>query len=98
MTDTLRVAFLLERFPVLSETFLLTEMRGLLGAGHVVEVVSHHRPRRGEPVHDEVAGSGLLGRAQYVDATLTPDSLDPVPSIPLAPGRHDEASRWSLRR
>ena len=40
MTGTLRVAFLLERFPVVSETFLLTEMRGLQGAGHVVDVVS----------------------------------------------------------
>ena len=89
MTGTLRVAFLLERFPVVSETFLLTEMRGLQGAGHVVDVVSHHRPRRGEPVHDEVADSGLLGRTQYVDAALTPDSLDPVASIPVAPGRHD---------
>lgn len=89
MTDALRVAFLLERFPVVSETFLLTEMRGLERAGHLVDVVSHHPPRRNEPVHDEVAGSGLLDRTRYVDAMLTADSLDPVPSVPLAPGRHD---------
>ena len=89
MTAPIRIAFLLERFPVVSETFLVTEMRGLRRAGHVVDVVSHHRPRPGEPVHDEVARSGLLERTHYVDATLTPDSLDPVPSIPLAPGRYD---------
>src|SRR6185503_9471486 len=39
--------------------------------------------------HDEVARSGLLERTHYVDAALTPDSLDPERSIPLAPGRHD---------
>ncbi len=85
----MRIAFLLERFPVVSETFLLTEMRGLQRAGHVVDVVSHHRPRPGEPVHDEVARSGALDRTHYVDAALTSASLDPWPSIPLAPGRHD---------
>jgi colanic acid/amylovoran biosynthesis glycosyltransferase len=89
MSGTLRVAFLLQRFPVVSETFLLTEMRGLQRAGHVVDVVSHHRPRVDEPVHDEVVASGLLDRTHYVEAALTPDALDPVPSIPLAPGRHD---------
>src|SRR6185312_1922590 len=73
----MRIAFLLQRFPVVSETFLLTEMRGLQRAGHVVDVVSHHRPRPGEPVHEEVARSGLLERTHYVDAALTPDSLDP---------------------
>ncbi len=89
MSGTVRVAFLLERFPVLSETFLLTEMRGLQDAGLVVDVVSHHRPRPGEPVHAEVGRSGLLDRTHYADAGLPPDSREPVPSIPLAPGRHD---------
>lgn len=89
MTRFMRIAFLLERFPVVSETFLLTEMRGLQRAGLVVDVISHHRPRPGEPVHDEVARSGLLERTQYVDAALTSDSDDPVPSVPLTPGCHD---------
>jgi colanic acid/amylovoran biosynthesis glycosyltransferase len=89
MTGTLRIAFLLERFPVVSETFLLTEMRGLQRAGHVVDVFSHHRPRPSEPVHDEVARSGLLDRTHYSDATLTSDSLDPELCVTLAPGRHD---------
>jgi len=85
----LRVAFLLERFPELSETFLLTEMLGLQRAGHEVDVVSRHHPRSGVPVHDEIAGSGLLDRTHYVEAALAADSLDAVPSVPLAPGRHD---------
>jgi colanic acid/amylovoran/stewartan biosynthesis glycosyltransferase WcaL/AmsK/CpsK len=89
MKGTLRVAFLLERFPVLSETFVATQMRGLRHAGHEVDVVSQHRPRAGEPVHEEVAGSALLDRTHYVDAALTPDRLDAVPSVPLAPDRHD---------
>jgi colanic acid/amylovoran biosynthesis glycosyltransferase len=89
MTVPLRVAFLLERFPVLSETFVLTQMRGLRRTGHVVDVVSQHRVRAGEPVHEEVGASALLERTHYVDGPLAPDSDDPVPSIPLAPHRHD---------
>ncbi len=89
MSEAVRVAFLLERFPVVSETFLLTEMRGLQDAGHDVDVVSHHRPRPGEPVHAEVGRSGLLDRTHYAEAVLPPDSVEPVRSIPLAPGRHD---------
>lgn len=89
MRTTLRVAFLLERFPVLSETFIATEMRSLEGAGHAVDVISQHRQRPGEPVHGEIAASGLLDRVHYVDAHLAADSLAPVPSLPLAPGRHD---------
>jgi colanic acid/amylovoran biosynthesis glycosyltransferase len=89
VSGTVRVAFLLERFPVVSETFLLTEMRGLQRAGHVIDVVSHHRPRPGEPVHAEVGRSGLLDRTHYADASLPPDSPEPVASIPLEPGKHD---------
>lgn len=85
----MRIAFLLERFPVLSETFVTTQMRGLQRAGHAIDVVAQERPRAGEPVHDEVARSALVDRTHYADVRLTPDSLDPVPSIPLAPGHHD---------
>ena len=76
MSEAVRVAFLLERFPVVSETFLLTEMRGLQDAGHDVDVVSHHRPRPGEPVHAEVGRSGLLDRTHYAEAVLPPDSVE----------------------
>jgi colanic acid/amylovoran biosynthesis glycosyltransferase len=40
-------------------------------------------------VHDEVAGAGLLERTFYADAGLSPDRLEAIPSVPLAPGRHD---------
>lgn len=85
----MNVAFLLERFPATSETFVVTEMLGLLRAGHELAVLSQHRPRPGEPVHGEIARSDLLERTFYVETGLTPDALDPVPSIPLEPGRHD---------
>jgi colanic acid/amylovoran biosynthesis glycosyltransferase len=84
----LRIAFLLERFPVVSQTFVATELRSLLDAGHDVDVVSQHHPWP-EPVHREIAESGLPERTHYVGGPLMPDSPDPVPSLPLAPGRHD---------
>jgi colanic acid/amylovoran biosynthesis glycosyltransferase len=84
-----RVAFLVERFPATSETFIATQLRGLQLAGHTVDVVSQHRPWPGEPVHGEMADSGLLEKTHYVDVPLAADSLETVLSLPLAPGRHD---------
>jgi colanic acid/amylovoran/stewartan biosynthesis glycosyltransferase WcaL/AmsK/CpsK len=89
VSSPLRIAALLERFPAVSETFVATALRNLADAGHEVDVVSQHRPRPEEPVHAEVAASGLIQRTHYVDGPLRPDALDPVPSVPLAPGRHD---------
>jgi colanic acid/amylovoran biosynthesis glycosyltransferase len=40
-------------------------------------------------VHDEIVDSNLLEQTFYVQDALTADSLEPVPSIPLASGRHD---------
>lgn len=73
----------------MSETFVATEMLGLLREGHEVDVVSQHPPRPEEPVHDEVRRSGLLERTTYVGTSLSPDSLEPVPTLPFASGRHD---------
>jgi colanic acid/amylovoran biosynthesis glycosyltransferase len=85
----LRVAYLLERFPSLSETFIVTAIQGLLRAGHHVSVVSQHRPRPEEPLHEEVLGSRLLDETSYVEAPMSADSLEPIRSLPLGPGRHD---------
>ena len=84
----MRVAFLLPRFPVLTETFISTQMEALLERGHEVGVYARVRPVAEEPVHEEVTRSGLLEKTVYLEA-VPPNSLDPVPAAPLAPGSHD---------
>ena len=85
----MRVAFLLDRFPVTTETFVTTQIAGLLRAGCEVSVLARRRPRPDEPVHDEVRALGVERRTTYLDRELEPDSRDPVSSVPLVPGRHD---------
>ena len=85
----MRVAFLLERFPAVSETFIVTQLAALERAGHEVSVISQHRPRPDEPMHEELLRSGILERTHYVDGPLEADSSLPVSEVPLTVGRHD---------
>lgn len=85
----MRVAWLLSRFPVASETFFVTQLQGLERAGHEVDVVARARPRQEEPENDAVRRSSLLLRTGYLTVQLAPDALEPQPAVPLAPGRHD---------
>ncbi len=60
----MRVVFSLSRFPVLSQTFVLNQITGLLDLGVDVQIISHRRPRP-EPVHRDVAAYRLLERTHY---------------------------------
>jgi colanic acid/amylovoran biosynthesis glycosyltransferase len=84
----MRVALLLDRFPVTSETFVTTGISGLLRAGCDVTVVARRRPREGL-VHPEHRALGLVERTTYVDSELAPDDLGPRTSVPLEPGCYD---------
>ncbi len=84
----MRVAFVLRRFPAVSETFVATQMLGLLGQGHEVAVFAQFRASADEPAHEQIARD-LFERTVYVGNALPVDSLRPVPSIPLGGGRYD---------
>ena len=61
----MKIAFILNQFPVLSETFILNQMTGLLDLGHDVRIFAHTDPQ--EPkVHPDVAKYDLLGRTVYI--------------------------------
>ena len=64
----LRIAFFLESFPVLSETFILRQITGLLDLGHEVEIFANSPAETDAPLHPEVATHRLLERTIYVDA------------------------------
>ncbi len=62
----MRIGIIVSEFPVLSETFILSQVAGLLDMGHTVDVYAFNRPQ-GVVVSHEVARYGLLeGRLTYL--------------------------------
>ncbi len=65
----LRVAMLVERFPVLSETFVINQIVGLLQRGHHVDIYSFAAPPKpGAVMHPDVLVHGLIERTCYATA------------------------------
>lgn len=73
----LRVAFVLTRFPVTSQTFILRQITGLLDLGHDIRVLSERQPHD-TVEHGPVSEYGLRDRVTYVQepATTGPRALD----------------------
>lgn len=57
----MRILFVVEHFPALSETFVLNQVTGLLDRGHDVEIFPLGLPTSG-PIHPDVERYGLLAR------------------------------------
>ncbi|MEW6334501.1 MAG: glycosyltransferase [Thermodesulfobacteriota bacterium] len=60
----MRIAFLVDSFPCLSETFILNQLTGLIDLGHDVTIFAGLRGPL-DIVHDDVAAYGLLDRTHY---------------------------------
>jgi colanic acid/amylovoran biosynthesis glycosyltransferase len=67
----LRVAFILRRFPRLSETFILNQITGLIDTGVDVEILAL-APGNDAAVHPEVEKYGLMARTRYLKAVGSP--------------------------
>lgn len=73
----MRVAILIGHFPVISETFVLRQLTGLIDLGQDVRIFADWAPDAAErqiwadwpesPVHPEVERYGLIGRTTYTD-------------------------------
>jgi len=61
----MRVAFVVWEFPVLSETFVLNQITGLMDRGHQVDIYAHI-PGDTQKVHPDVTRYNLLERTTYV--------------------------------
>ncbi len=57
----MRIAFIVDQFPSLSETFILNQITGLIDRGHEVDIYCD-RPSNTEQMHPEVTEYGLLAR------------------------------------
>ena len=62
----MRIAFIVGRFPALSETFILNQITGLIDAGHIVDIFSVKRPDETK-THTEIEAYNLLERTHYID-------------------------------
>jgi colanic acid/amylovoran/stewartan biosynthesis glycosyltransferase WcaL/AmsK/CpsK len=66
MNRPLRIALFIGRFPVVSETFILRQVTGLLDLGHEVDVYADEGEAPDAPAHPEVAKYRLQERTTYM--------------------------------
>lgn len=75
------VAMFVEKFPVISETFILRQMTGLLDLGHDLHIFADYTDLD-SPRHPEVDKYGLLSRT--ISMNLPPEVLAEFPVLPLS--------------
>lgn len=66
----MKILYILNRFPALSETFILNEMIALRKAGHDLSILSLHEPRPG-PVPDRVTRYDFLKKTRYLNLPVS---------------------------
>ena len=66
MAQSFRIAMFVGSFPVLSETFILRQITGLLDLGHEVDIYADTKPDDGSPMHPEVMKYHLRERTTYM--------------------------------
>lgn len=62
---SMKIAFIVGQFPVLSETFILNQITGLLDRGHEVDIYADC-PGNLDKLHDDVVSYQLLDRTYYL--------------------------------
>lgn len=98
MNESLRIAVFVGSFPVISETFILRQITGLLDLGHDVRIFANFPPDDSSTEHPEVARYDLRRRTTYVDGP--PESvLWELPVRPLTgrtwpPGAAQSVPNW----
>ncbi len=60
----MRIAFIVDSFPILSETFILNQITGLIDLGHEVEIFSGARPTERD-FHNDIQKYDLLNHTYY---------------------------------
>jgi colanic acid/amylovoran biosynthesis glycosyltransferase len=60
----MKIAMLVNQFPTLSETFILSQITGLIDRGHSVHIFAD-QPRKDPTVHQDVTSYGLMQHVSY---------------------------------
>lgn len=63
----MKIAFVVDAFPTVSETFILNQITGLIDQGHQVEIFAGSRPNDSR-IHPEVEQYHLLEHTHYIHA------------------------------
>jgi colanic acid/amylovoran biosynthesis glycosyltransferase len=93
----MRIAFFVAGFPLVSETFILRQITGLIDLGHEVEIFAETRPEEGTPMHPEVHRYDLPSRTSYVPMPV--EALMELPVWPIH-GKTwtSETPTWNAQR
>ncbi len=67
MSRPLRIAMFVGCFPVVSETFIVRQIIGLIELGHDVDIYADTRAESGSPIHPEVTRYRLLERTAFMN-------------------------------
>lgn len=76
----MRIAVFVGYFPLVSETFILRQITGLIDMGHEVDIYAESRVHEGVSVHSEVRDYDLLARTTFMD--LPPAAESEMPAWP----------------
>ena len=68
----MRIAMFVDGFPLVSETFVLRQITGLIDLGHEVNIFAQEKPPQGTPIHEDVYKYNLLDKTLYMD--MPPES------------------------
>ena len=93
---SLRIAVMANRFPQVSEAFILNQIVGLIERGHQVDIFADSGPDPGTPIHAGVARHSLLECTLYRPAM--PSRLTRIATLPRLLLRQDRPSRRKLLR
>src|SRR5437879_9786921 len=72
MSRALRIAMFVGSFPVVSETFIVRQITGLIDLGHELDIYADSRVEEGAPIHPEIAKYRLLERTTFME--LSPET------------------------
>lgn len=63
----MRIAFIVDIFPIVSETFILNQITGLIDRGHDIEIYADWVQDPNE-THPDVINYGLFNQARYLSS------------------------------
>lgn len=66
----MKVAFVLDNFPKLSETFILNQIKGLIDQGHEVRILAANKPKE-DKEHEVVEEYNLIEKTTYINPPQT---------------------------
>jgi colanic acid/amylovoran biosynthesis glycosyltransferase len=92
----MKIAFIVQVFPALSESFILNQITYLIDRGHTIEIISHNRT--GETLlHKSVVDYGLLSKTSFAYSIPRSKTLRRLKAVALVGCKFLTAPRRTVR-